>query len=97
MWHDIKKAKTAFIPSHTKLKRKDGTICESRERPFILADYFEKEQWAINNAREKQTSKEKRPEGSSCSGRTSITKPNISEEPITLEELIFVIKKLKKQ
>ena len=65
LWHDIKKAKSTFVPSHTKLKRKDGTVCESRERPHILADYFEQEQWAINHDREKQTSKEKRPAGSS--------------------------------
>ena len=53
LWHDVKKAKTTFVPSHTKLKRKDGTDCESRERPNILADYFEQEQWAINHDREK--------------------------------------------
>ena len=63
LWHDIKKAKSTFIPSHTKLRRKDGTICESiKERPHILADYFENEQWAINHDREKQTSNNKRPE-----------------------------------
>ena len=41
LWHDIKKAKSTFVPTHTKLRRKDGTICESKERPHILADYFE--------------------------------------------------------
>ena len=96
LWHDIKKAKSTFIPSHTKLKRKDGTICESKERPHILADYFENEQWGINHEREKETSNEKRHHNASCSGRTSLPgPPDISEDKITMEELRAVIKKLK--
>ena len=96
LWHDIKKPKTAFVPAHTKLKRKDGTICESQERPHILADYFENEQRAIDHNRDKDTSKDRVSVNNSCSGRTTIDHaPNISEDIITMEELRAVIKKLK--
>ena len=55
LWHDIKKAKTAFVPSHTKLLNKEGVLCTSNERPDILADFFEHTQWAIDHDREKET------------------------------------------
>ena len=35
LWYDIKKAMSNFLPSHAKLKRADGTICTSNERPDI--------------------------------------------------------------
>ena len=55
MWFDIKKAKSNFLPSHTKLKRADGTKCTSNERPDILADHFEHKQWSIDENRERET------------------------------------------
>ena len=61
LWHDIKKAKTAFVPSHTKLLNKDKKPCTSDERPEILADYYENEQWAIDDTREKETTKSRVP------------------------------------
>ena len=55
LWHDIKKAKAAFVPSHTKLLNSEGKPCTSNERPNILADYYEHTQWAIDHEREKET------------------------------------------
>ena len=40
LWHDIKKAKSAFVPSHTKLLNSEGKPCTSNERPNILAGYY---------------------------------------------------------
>ena len=39
LWYDIKKAKTGFVPNHTKLLKDDGKIATSKERPDCLADY----------------------------------------------------------
>ena len=55
LWHDIKKAKTAFVPSHTQLLNKDGKPCTFNEPPNILADYYENTQWPIDHDREKET------------------------------------------
>ena len=41
LWYDIQKAKSNFMPSHTKLKKTDGSICTCNERQQILADPFE--------------------------------------------------------
>ena len=48
LWFDIKKAKASFVPSHTKLLDEKGEPIKSCDRPYILADHFEKKQWAIN-------------------------------------------------
>ena len=53
MWHDIKKAKTDFVSSHTKPLNKDQKPYTSDERPEILAEYFENKQWAIDNTRDR--------------------------------------------
>ena len=53
LWHDIKKTKTAFVPSHTKLLNKEGLPCTSDQMPHILADYYESTQWAIDHDRQK--------------------------------------------
>ena len=55
LWHDIKKTRTAFVPSHTKVLNKNQKPCTSDERPEILADYFENKQWAIDNTRDRET------------------------------------------
>ena len=52
-WRDIKKAKSTFIPSHTKLRRKDGTICESRERPYFGPQFKRKTRLRMPKPRER--------------------------------------------
>ena len=37
LWYDIKKAKTGFVPNHVKLRKTDGSIAQSNERPEVLA------------------------------------------------------------
>ena len=86
LWHDIKKAKSAFVPSHTKLLNKEGIPCTSNERPDILADYFEHTQWAIDHEREKETPSTKL--------HPNLPPPIISGK-FTIEELHIVIRKLK--
>ena len=51
LWYDIKKAKTGFIPNHTKLSNERGEVITSEERPDRLADNFEHKQWAIDDDR----------------------------------------------
>ena len=61
LWHDIEKARTDFVPSHTKLLNKDNKPCTSDERPDMSTDYFEHTQWAIDNNRDTETSKARVP------------------------------------
>ena len=42
IWYDIKKAKAGFIPNHIKLRKQDGSIAKSCERPEVLADHCDK-------------------------------------------------------
>ena len=44
-WIDIKNTKKAHMPKFTKLKNTEGKLVTSKERPQVLADYFEKIQW----------------------------------------------------
>ena len=55
LWFDVKKAKTAFVPKHTKMTDRDGKILTSDMRPDRFADHFEKVQWAINADRNTTT------------------------------------------
>ena len=96
LWYDSKKAKSNFMPSHTKLKRQDGTVCKSNERPDIFADDLEYEQWGIDPDREKSTPTSKLPDTRSASGRTSVDE-NITVQtgPITIDEIKISIRKMK--
>ena len=40
LWYDIEKAKTGFVPNHTKLSNEKGEVITSEERPDRLADHF---------------------------------------------------------
>lgn len=75
-----KRTKSAFILSHTKLCREDGTPCTSNERPNMLADHLEHKQWAIDPSRAINTEKRKILEGWSSSDRTrlEVEDPDIS-------------------
>ena len=57
LWHDIKQARTTFIPSHANLLNNEQKPCTSDERPDISADYFEQTRWAIDNDRDEETNK----------------------------------------
>ena len=81
------KTKTVFVPSHTKLLNKDKKPCTSDERPEIIADYYENEQWAINENRDKETPKTRVP--------PHLDLPNINESEFSIEELDIIIRKLK--
>ena len=41
LWFDIKKAKSMFMPNHTKIKDKNKKVAMSHDRRNILADHFE--------------------------------------------------------
>ena len=49
LWYDIKKAKTGYLPRHTKLKKEDGEVAKSTERASVLADFFETKQWGYGS------------------------------------------------
>jgi len=49
--YDIKKAKTSFMPNHVKLRKEDGNIARSNERPEVLADHCGNKQWGIDEER----------------------------------------------
>ena len=85
LWYDIKKAKASYMPSHTKLLNEKGEPTTSNERPNILADHFEKKQWAINNDRDRETYMHKIFE----------QEASVKTDRITIEEVIRTIKKLK--
>ena len=38
LWHDIKMAKSSYLPKYTRIRDKDGGIASSDRRPDILAD-----------------------------------------------------------
>ena len=85
LWFDVKKAKTGFVPDHSKLAGEDGKVLTSDKRPDRLADYFEKVQWAINDERDKEVKTNKLfREGA-----------NTNEGRITLEELRITVMKFK--
>ena len=44
-WREVRMTKKEYMPRHTRLKHADGTVGTSRERPEILADFFETSQW----------------------------------------------------
>ena len=85
LWYDIKKAKTGFVPNHVKLRKEDGTIAKSSERPEVLADHFDKKQWGIDN------SIPKHPKYVKIFDYTS----DINTGEITVGELNITLKKLK--
>ena len=96
LWYDIKKAKAKFLPSHTKLRKADGTVCASNERPDILADHFEHKQWGIDETRERDTPKANIPRCMSSSGRTYIKEAaTVVTGYITIEEIRISIRKMK--
>lgn len=84
IWFDVKRAKTGFVPTHTKLKHEDGKIATSAERPEVLADFDEKKLW---KAPEPQTTQK--------IALLHTEKANVEEGSITMEELIAVLKKFK--
>jgi hypothetical protein len=49
-WQSIKNKKKPFMPNHTKHKREDGTTASSSQKPDMLADHLEKQQWAKPNS-----------------------------------------------
>ena len=72
----------------TKLKREDGTICTSNERPDILADHYEHKQWAMDPNRDKENPNNKLLETRSASGRTTINEDTkVETGPFTVEEI----------
>ena len=36
LWYDLKKAKAGYLPTHTKLRKNDGNVANSQERPEAL-------------------------------------------------------------
>ena len=87
LWHDIKKARRGFTPKHTKLCDDSGSPITSRDRPNVLADYFENKQWFIDPDRHLPPRKQK----------IFSAQSDIRCGPITLEELRAVLKFMKKQ
>ena len=73
LWYDIQKTKSNFLPSHTKLRRADGTVCASNERPDIFADHFERKQWGIDENREREAPEANISRWTSASGRTFLS------------------------
>ena len=85
-----------FPPSQTKLKRADGTVCTSNERPDILADHFEHKQWSIDENRERETPEANIDKHVSASGRTFPgNNTTVETGYITVEENRFSISKMK--
>ena len=85
LWYDIKKAKTGFVPNHVKLRKEDGKIARSDERPEVLADYYDHKQWAkpTNTPINKSTIK--------IFNYTS----NVNTNEITRDELYNILKRMK--
>ena len=59
----------------------------SDERPEILADYYENQQWAIDDSRDKETPKTRVPR--------HLDPPFIKTSEFSIDELNIIIKKLK--
>ena len=96
LWYDIKKPKSDFLPSHTKLKGADGSICASNERPHILADHFEHKQWSIDENRERETPAPKLSAWLSASGRTWLGNGTTVETGlITVEQIRASLRKMR--
>ena len=78
------------------MKRQDGTVCTSNERPDILADHFEHKQWGIDPNRDKSTPTSRLLDTRIASGRNSVD-GNITVETgfITVEEIKISIRKMK--
>ena len=85
LWFDIKKAKTGFVPNHTKLADDGGKVITSEGRPDRLADYFEKKQWAIDDDRDKETQ----------TGRLFQEEAGTRTDEIDMGELVRTLKKFK--
>ena len=56
-WKEIKGTKKGFVPKHTKIMDKQGTVASSDRRPDILADYFEEKQWGNKKTEEENVVK----------------------------------------
>jgi len=85
LWHDIKKAKTSFLPSHVKLRKQDGQVARSSERPEVLADHFGNKQWGIDSERVRQKKWT----------RIFDYESKINCEHLEIEELFEILKKTK--
>ena len=66
---------------------KDNVPCTSDERPEILADNYEDQQWAIDDSRDKEIPKSRVP--------PHLDLPFINTLDFSIEELNIIIKKLK--
>ena len=77
------------------MKRQDGTVCTSNERPDIFADHFKHKQWRIDPDRDKVTPTSKLLDTRSESGRNTIDESITAETgPITVEEIKISIRKM---
>jgi len=85
LWYDIKKAKTCFLPNHVKLRKSDGNIARSNERPEVLAEHFGNKQWGIDEERIRQKKLT----------RIFDYVSEINCEHITIEERFIILKKVK--
>ena len=93
LWYDIKKAKTGYLPRHTKLKKEDGEIAKSTERAEVLADFFEAKQWGYGSHKaNKERVQPITEERNHIFNHTS----DIKVDEFDLEELDAVLRKCKK-
>ena len=93
-WAEVKNTKKGFVPKHTKIKHKDGTVASSEARPEVLADYFEEVQWGNKKNAEKRESHAK--EKFFRNNVLYEKQANITTGEYTLSELRRVLKKAKK-
>ena len=70
------------------MRRADGTVCASNERPDILADHFEHKQWGIDENRDREAPEANISRWTSASGRTFLSNVTTVETGyITIEEI----------
>ena len=82
------------MPKYTRIKKENGTVATSEERPDILADHFENIQWGTLKTTEEWDKEEKYP--MFRNNKLFEDKANIStEEYSSVKELKKVIKKAK--
>ena len=98
---DIKKAKTGYLPRHTKLKTPNGEIAKSKERAYVLADFFEHKQWGKQNTYNEGAG-QGQPRANAPQNREH--RPQIFDYmsdirtiEFTIEEIIHVLKKSKNE
>ena len=83
-WHAIKKLRKGKIIKHASLRKHDGGVASTAERPDIFADYFETVQW-------RNLMPSLVPQGRPALG----TPLGIDVSPFTLVELQTILRRLK--